>query len=168
MGPEILFSWQALVTLVVFVLLSLWVISTVASQRFQSIGWLGVFFGYTCALGALVFVLFLQLHLESANLLMHSVLGGYLVLPWVTFLVLPMLLWQPRPTLALSVLAVAAVLLVGVLGMILQPRTEGFDRSLVTKNYLSDLLDLLVTLISSALAFYIGSRARRHATSNDA
>ncbi len=167
MGPEILLTWPAFVSLGAFVLFSLGVISGV--PRFQSIGWPRIFLGYAYVLGVLIVLLFMQLHLETTRLLAEVVLAGYLVLPWVTLVVLPIFLWQPKPSRALSVVTVAAILLVGFVGLIMWPNNiEGYDRALVVKNQLSELMELLVGLISTALAFYIGSRSRKQVTSNDA
>jgi hypothetical protein len=169
MGPEILLTWPAFVSLGAFVLFSLGVISGVTSPQFQSIGWQRIFLGYACALGALVVVVFIQPHFEGIDLLWHVALAGYLILPWLTLVVLPILLWQQKPSRALSVVTVAAILLVGFVGLIMWPNNiEGYDRALVVKNQLSELMELLVSLISTALAFYIGSRSRKQVTSNDA
>jgi len=160
MGAEVVLTWQGLAVLLAFVLVSLWVISVTASQRFQSVGWAGVLRGYVFALGVLAVAQFIQLEFETGHLLANFVAGSYLVLPWVTLFVLPSLLWQPRPALALATVAGAVLLVSLLLTILTYPRSEGYDTSLVFKNELSSFLDLLVALICTALAFFLGAKSK--------
>ena len=102
-----------------------------------------------------------QHHLAPTELSAHVVLSSYLILPWVTLIVLPIILWQRTPYRSLFLVAVATILMVVIAGIILWPNNiEGYDRALVVKSYLLSLLELLFSLISTALAFFIGSRSK--------
>lgn len=159
MSGGFLLSWQAVGALFVFVGLALAAIRIFLPGPSRDYSVQRLAFGYLCALAALGLITAVQSNSEPSQLLGQITLGSYIVLPWITLIVLPIMLLQAKPgqsvrTILLFALAVDAVIMVSV-----WPNSEGIDKSMLMKSQLQTALELFVLLAAPAIGFSLGSRA---------
>lgn len=156
MGVEFLLSWQWITMFVFVIFLPVFVLSIFNQARIKQLGWHRLVRGYIFALIVMVFVLFAQSGFKFQRLIGESVLGCYIVLPWLTYCIWPLALLKARDTAVSLYIVGIATFITAVATVFLWPKSEGYEFSLVLKNSAVAAFDLFILLLMTGLVFLFG------------